>query len=176
MPPSMFGYPGFYRMQKTLLFGTTKRSSPGIPRPAYMVFLFLLVTIGILVLPVCGDSTLDTIQAANNVYVSNYTLDPAVLFAGDTATATFYVTNGNANQSVMVNHATFGDNDILLTSGSYNTNVNIGPSQTRSFVFSIGTDKPEEVGDGGGGSADDEEGREERGRGERERRFQISDF
>jgi len=108
-----------------------------------MVFLFLLVTIGVLVLPVCGDSTLDTIQAANNVYVSNYTIDPAVLFAGDTATATFYVTNGNANQSVMVNHATFGDNDILLTSDSYNTNVNIGPSQTRSFVFSIGTDKPE---------------------------------
>jgi LPXTG-motif cell wall-anchored protein len=123
--------------------GTRKRSSPGIPRPAYVVFLFFLVTIGTLVLPVCGDSTLDTIQAANNVYVSNYTLDPAVLFAGDTATATFYVTNGNANQSVMVNHGTFGDNDILLTSGSYNTNVNIGPSQTRPFVFSIGTDKPE---------------------------------
>ncbi len=123
--------------------GTRKRSSPGIPRPAYMVFLFLIITIGVLVLPVCGDSTLDTIQAANNVYVSNYTLNPAVLFAGDTATATYYVTNGNSNQSVMVNHATFGDNDILLTSGSYNTNVNIGPSQTRSFVFSIGTARPE---------------------------------
>ncbi len=122
--------------------GTIKRSSPGTPRPAYMVFLFLLVTIGFLVLPASGDATTDTIQAANNVYVSNYTIDPAVLFTGDTATATFYVTNGNANQSVMVNHATFGDNDILLTSSSYVTNTNIGPLQTRPFVFSIGTDKP----------------------------------
>jgi hypothetical protein len=43
----------------------------------------------------------------------------------------------------MVNHGTFGDNDILLTSSSYNTNVNIGPLQTRSFVFSVGTQKPE---------------------------------
>ena len=41
----------------------------------------------------------------------------------------------------MVNHATFGDNDILLTSGSYDTNVNIGPLQTQAFVFSVGTDK-----------------------------------
>ena len=96
---------------------------------------------GFLVLPASADATTDAIQAANNVYVSNYTIDPAVLFTGDTATATFYVTNGNANQSVMVNHATFGDNDILLTSGTYDTNVNIGPLQTRSFVFSIGTDK-----------------------------------
>ena len=41
-----------------------------------MVFLFLLVTIGFLVLPASGDATTDTIQAANNVYVSNYTIDP----------------------------------------------------------------------------------------------------
>ena len=96
---------------------------------------------GFLILPVSGDSTLDTIQAANNVYMSNYTLDPAVLFTGDTATATFHVTNGNANQSVMVNHATFGDNDVHLTSGTYDTSLNIGPLQTQSFVFSIDTSK-----------------------------------
>ncbi|MGP8254204.1 MAG: hypothetical protein ACLQMU_00780 [Methanoregula sp.] len=106
-----------------------------------MVLLFLLTAVGFLVLPASADTTTYLIQAANNVYVSNYTIDPAVLFTGDTATATFYVTNGNANQSVMVNHATFGDNDILLTSGSYDTNVNIGPLQTQAFVFSVGTDK-----------------------------------
>ncbi|MGD0080883.1 MAG: CARDB domain-containing protein [Methanoregula sp.] len=121
--------------------GAGKRTFPRIPRPAYGTLLFLLVTIGFLVLPASGYSTNDAIQAAGNVYVSNYTIDPAVLFTGDTATATFYVTNGNANQSVMVNHATFGDNDILLTSGSYDASANIGPLQTRSFVFSIGTDK-----------------------------------
>jgi len=103
--------------------------------------MVLIVITGFLILPVSGDSTSTTIQAASNVYVSNYTIDPAVLFTGDTATATFYVTNGNANQSVMVNHATFGDNDILLTSGTYDTTSNIGPLQTRSFVFSIETDK-----------------------------------
>src|SRR5208282_2100706 len=141
-PPTCSDTRDFTGCQRPSYSGTRKRSSPGIPRSAYMVFLFLLVTIGILVLPANADATTDAIQAANNVYVSNYTIDPAVLFTGDTATATFYVTNGNANQSVMVNHATFGDNDILLTSGSYDTNVNIGPSQTRSFVFSIGTDRP----------------------------------
>ena len=118
-----------------------KRTSSRISRPAYGTLLFLLVTIGFLVLPASGYGTIDAIQAAGNVYVSSYTIDPAVLFTGDTATATFYVTNGNANQSVMVNHATLGDNDIHLTSGSYDASANIGPLQTRSFVFSIGTDK-----------------------------------
>ena len=142
-PPACSDTRDFTGCRRPSYSGTRKRSSPGIPRPAYVVFLFLLVTIGILVLPANADATADAIQAANNVYVSNYTIDPAVLFSGDTATATFYVANGNANQSVMVNHGTFGDNDILLTSGSYNTNVNIGPSQTRSFVFSLGTDRPD---------------------------------
>jgi hypothetical protein len=112
-----------------------------MPRSAYVVLLFLLIAIGFLVLPTSADAITDAVSAANNVYVSNYTIDPAVLFTGDTATATFYVTNGNANESVMVNHATFGDDDILLTSGTYDTNVNIGPLQTRSFVFSIGTQR-----------------------------------
>ncbi|MFZ0006068.1 MAG: hypothetical protein WAK45_09355, partial [Methanoregula sp.] len=101
-----------------------------MPRSAYVVLVFLFLAMGFLILPANADAITDAVQAANNVYLSNYTLDPAVLFTGDTATATFYVTNGNANQSVMVNHATFGDNDILLTSGSYDTNVNIGPLQT----------------------------------------------
>ena len=121
--------------------GTRKRTLPRFPILAYGIFMVLIVTTGFLILPVSGDSTSTTIQAAGNVYVSNYTIDPAVLFTGDTATATFYVTNGNAKQSVMVNHATFGDNDILLTSGTYDTSSNIGPLQTRSFVFSIETNK-----------------------------------
>ncbi|MGA7627935.1 MAG: LPXTG cell wall anchor domain-containing protein [Methanoregula sp.] len=112
-----------------------------MPRSAYVVLVFLFLAMGFLILPANADAITDAVQAANNVYLSNYTLDPAVLFTGDTATATFYVTNGNANQSVMVNHATFGDDDIHLISGTYDTNVNIGPLQTQSFVFSIKTDK-----------------------------------
>ncbi len=139
--PAFPDTPDFTADRRPAKPGARKRSSPGIPRTAYVVLLFLLTAVGFLVLPASADTTTYLIQAANNVYVSNYTIDPAVLFTGDTATATFYVTNGNANQSVMVNHATFGDNDILLTSGSYDTNVNIGPLQTQAFVFSVGTDK-----------------------------------
>jgi LPXTG-motif cell wall-anchored protein len=122
--------------------GTRNKRSPCRLGPTCVVLLFLFISIGFLVLPAGADALTDAVQVANNVYVSNYTIDPAVLFTGDTATATFYVTNGNANQSVMVDHATFGDNDIILTSGTYDTNVNIGPLQTRSFVFSIGTQRP----------------------------------
>ncbi len=43
----------------------------------------------------------------------------------------------------MVNHATFGDRDIRLTGGTYDTSANIGPLQTRTFVFSIETDAKE---------------------------------
>jgi len=132
---------GFTADRRPTHSGAGKRIFPRIPLHAYGILLFLIVTLGFLVFPASADTTTNLIQAANNVYVSNYTIDPAVLFTGDTATATFYVTNGNANQSVMVNHATFGDNDIQLTSGTYDTSSNIGPLQTRSFVFSIETDK-----------------------------------
>ncbi|WP_292420464.1 hypothetical protein [Methanoregula sp.] len=53
------------------------------------------------------------------------------------------MTNGNANESISVNHATFGDKDIRRTSNTYDSSANIGPLQTRSFVFSITTDARE---------------------------------
>jgi len=98
-----------------------------------------------LVLPASGYTTLDSITAAGRVYVSNVTIDPGVLFTGDEATVTFAVTNGNANSTsstldgVMFNHATFGDNDIRLTSGTYDTSSNVGPLQTRTYVFNVMT-------------------------------------
>ena len=104
------------------------------------IFLAFLVAAGLFVLPAGAYSTPESIVAAGNVYVSGVTMDPAVFITGDEGTATFYVTNGNANQSVTVNHATFGDKDIRLTSGSYDSSANIGPLQTRSFVFSIASD------------------------------------
>jgi hypothetical protein len=100
-----------------------------------------MVTMAILVHPVSAYTTTEGIAESGKVYVSSATLDPGTLFTGDKGTVTYYVTNGNANQSVAVNHATFGDSkDIRLTSSSYDTNANIGPLQTRSFIFSIATD------------------------------------
>jgi hypothetical protein len=104
------------------------------------IFLAFLVAAGLFVLPAGAYATPESIVAAGNVYVSSVTIDPAAFFTGDEGTATFYVTNGNANQSIVINHATFGDKDIRLTSGSYDSSANIGPLQTRPFVFSIASD------------------------------------
>lgn len=88
-------------------------------------------------------SSPESTAAAGKVYVSSVNIDPEVFFTGETGTATFYVSNGNANQSISVNHATFGDKDIRLTSRTYDTSANIGPLQTRTFVFSVATDAVE---------------------------------
>jgi len=87
--------------------------------------------------------TPESIVASGKVYVSDIVLDPGTFFTGDTGTATFYLTNGNSNQSVVVNHVTFGDQTIRLTSNPYDSSANIGPLQTRPFVFSVATDAKE---------------------------------
>ncbi|MFA6362015.1 COG1361 S-layer family protein [Methanoregula sp.] len=125
--------------------GSGKQISPR--RSAFGAFLLLIVAIGFLVLPAGAYTTPDSLVAAGKVYVSSYTIDPAVLFSGDTATATFSVTNGNSNsgntttQGIVVNHATFGDNNIRLVSGTYDTSSNVGPLQIRTYVFSVATDE-----------------------------------
>ena len=80
------------------------------------------------------------LSPSGNVYISRVVYDPAVFFSGDNGTVTVYVTNGNANQSIVVNHATIGDKNIRLISNSYDTSANIGPLQTQTFIFSIATD------------------------------------
>jgi hypothetical protein len=107
------------------------------------ILLLLIVAAGCLVLPVSAYTTPDSIVVAGKLYVSDITLDPAVFFTGDTGTATFYVTNGNSNESIVASHATFGDKDIRVTSGGYDTSANIGPLQTRTFIFSVATDASE---------------------------------
>ena len=108
-----------------------------------LVFFGALLAIGILAGSASAYSTPESQAAAGNLYISDVTINPDVFFTGETGTATFYVTNGNANQSIVINHATFGDKDIRLTSGTYDTSANIGPLQTRTFVFSIATDAVE---------------------------------
>jgi len=128
---------GSVSMPPTTMHGDT-RSLTGI-----LVLCGALLAIVALVGTVSAYTSDDSLAAAGNVYVSDVTLDPGVFFTGEKGTATFSVTNGNANESIMVNHATFGDKDIRLTGGTYDTSANIGPLQTRTFVFSIETDAKE---------------------------------
>jgi hypothetical protein len=92
---------------------------------------------------VTAFQTPESIVAAGNVYVSNVTYDPGSFFTNDAGTVTVYVTNGNSDQSVVVNHVTIGDKNIRLTSTPYDSSANIGPLQTKSFVFSVVADAPD---------------------------------
>jgi hypothetical protein len=92
---------------------------------------------------VTAFQTPESIIAAGNVYVSNVTYDPGSFFTDNAGTVTVYVTNGNSDQSVVVNHVTIGDKNIRLTSTPYDSSANIGPLQRQSFVFSVVADAPE---------------------------------
>lgn len=105
-------------------------------RIIFCLFLLSCILPGVAV----AYATPESIVASGNVYVYRAVYDPGVFFSGDRGTVTIYVTNGNANKSVVVNHATIGDKNIRLTSNSYETSANIGPLQTQTFVFSLATD------------------------------------
>jgi hypothetical protein len=92
---------------------------------------------------VTAFQTPESIVAAGNVYVSNFSYDPGSFFTNDAGTVTVYVTNGNSDQSVVVNHVTIGDKNIRLMSTPYDSSANIGPLQSKSFVFSVVADAPD---------------------------------
>jgi hypothetical protein len=92
---------------------------------------------------VTAFQTPESIIAAGNVYVSNVSYDPGSFFTGDAGTVIVYVTNGNSDQSVSLNHVTFGDKDIRLTSSPYDSTSNVGPLQRQSFVFSVAAHAPD---------------------------------
>jgi hypothetical protein len=105
---------------------------------------FISVIIALLILTAMAGvvqayETPESIVAASKVYVSNVVYDPGSFFTGDTGTVTVSVTNANTNQSVVVNHVSFGDENIKLTSRPYDSTTNIGPMQTTPFVFSVET-------------------------------------
>lgn len=103
--------------------------------------LCLIFSTGIVT--VTAFQTPESIIAAGNVYVSNVTYDPGSFFTDDTGTIMVYVTNGNSDQSVVVNHVTIGDKNIRLISTPYDSSANIGPLQRQSFVFSVVADAPD---------------------------------
>ncbi len=102
----------------------------------------LCLFLGTMTIAASAYGTPESIVAAGKVYVSSVTYDPAVFFTGDVGTVTFDVTNGNTDQGVVVNHATFSDidNNIKLISGSYDYSSNIGPGKTQTFTFSVEAD------------------------------------
>jgi hypothetical protein len=148
----MFGLQRFNGTNHAIEQACSPESAPQYPARSrtnntfagMVLFAGFLLAVLALVGTVSAYTTPDGIAASGNVYVSSVTIDPAVLFSGDKATATYSVTNGNANQSIAINHVSFGESkDIHLTSDSYDTNANIGPLQARDFVFTIQTDSGE---------------------------------
>ncbi|MCX6686607.1 MAG: hypothetical protein NTV10_08255 [Methanoregula sp.] len=93
-----------------------------------------------------------SLTAAGKIYVSNVTYVPRVFFTDDVGTVTYEVANGDTDQGVVVNHATFSDTNIRLISGSYDSSSNIGPGRQssagtiptiRTYTFSVIADATE---------------------------------
>jgi hypothetical protein len=108
----------------------------------FTAIIFLCLLSGTLTIATSAYGTPESIVAAGKVYVSSVTYDPTVFFTDDIGTVTFEVTNGNTDQGVVVNHATFSDpdNNIKLTSGTYDYSSNIGPGKTQTYTFSVKAD------------------------------------
>ena len=85
-------------------------------------------------------TTPESIIAADKVYVSGVTYDPAVFFPGDKGTLTVDITNGNTETGVNVNHAMLSSDAIKTTSRPYDSSSSLGPAQKQSFVFSVTAD------------------------------------
>lgn len=131
-------------MSRNNPFGTKKTRSGAkkdacIPLRWGIVILAVFGAVIFFTSPVYATGELDA-YAGRNVYISGMNYNPAVFFTGDTGTYTVFVTNGNSDQTVSVNHATFGDGDIRRTSGTYDATSTIGPLQTRSYTFSVVAD------------------------------------
>ena len=89
---------------------------------------------------VTGYATPESIIAADKVYVSSATYDPAVFFSGDKGKLTVELTNGNTITGIVVNHASLSSDTIKTTSSPYDSSTSLGPAQKQSFVFSVTAD------------------------------------
>jgi ribosomal protein S8 len=114
------------------------------------ILLYSTIVLCLLLTAVIGVAsayqTDGSLTAAGKIYVSKITYDPAVFFTDDVGTVTLEVTNGNftgTDEGVVVNHATFSDTNIRLTSGSYDSSSNIGPGKARTYTFSVVADAGE---------------------------------
>jgi hypothetical protein len=99
------------------------------------IVLVLLITS--LIGAVAGYETPESIIAADKVYVSGITYDPAVFFPGDKGTLSVDITNGNTDTGISINHAMLSSDAIKTTSRPYDSSTSIGPGQKQSFIFSV---------------------------------------
>ncbi len=106
------------------------------PRRIIIITCLLLVACSIFG-AASAFETSESITAASKVYVSGVTFEPAAFFTGDIGTATVSVTNSNDALSSVVNHASFGDQDIRVISRPYDSTTHLGPHQTVPFAFSV---------------------------------------
>jgi hypothetical protein len=106
----------------------------------FIIIFATLLVFGTGVSFVTALQTPDSLAAAANVYVSGVTYDPGSFFSDDTGTVMVFVTNSNTDTSVVVNHATIGDENIRLTSRPYDSSASIGPLQKQPFTFSLVAD------------------------------------
>ena len=107
--------------------------------------LIVTLLIAACIVPAGAYSTPDSITAAGRVYISNVTYDPGAFIAGDTGIVTYTVTNGNTDQGVVVNHASFHEenNRFRLVEGEYQNSAQIGPGKSHAFAFTITADGTE---------------------------------
>jgi hypothetical protein len=105
--------------------------------------IVLLLLLASLVGGVAGYTTPEAIVAADKVYVSAITYDPAVFFSGDKGTLAVEITNGNTDTGIGINHAMLSSETIKTTSRPYDSSTSLGPGQKQSFVFSVTADSLE---------------------------------
>jgi hypothetical protein len=101
----------------------------------------LVLLTGAMIGIVAADfTTPESIIAADKVYISGATYDPAVFFPGDKGTLTVDVTNGNTVTGIVVNHASLSSDTLRTTSRPYDSSSSLGPAQKQSFIFSVTAD------------------------------------
>jgi hypothetical protein len=100
--------------------------------------------IAILFLPGLISAATTEEAAAAQVSVTNVTLDPQVLFVGDTGTVTIEITN-SGTQSVSISRASIADNNIDIVGGTYDTVGAIGAGNKMYFTFTIKASCPEGI-------------------------------
>jgi hypothetical protein len=102
--------------------------------------ILAVILIAVIVGSAGAYQTPESIVAADKVYVSGATYDPAVFFPGDKGTLTVDVTNGNTDRGIVINHATLSSDTIKATSSPYDSSTSLGPSQKQSFIFTVNAD------------------------------------
>jgi hypothetical protein len=121
--------------------GITHKNNNGLMR--ILLFAGTLMAICLFVGTASALTTTESMAASAKVYVSNVTYDPGSMYDGDKATVGIKVTNGNTDTGIVINHAQLVDDTIRTVSRPYDTSSNIGPGQTRDYIFEVTADGKE---------------------------------